>query len=179
MAPNIALATCAAFPELAEDDPLLRDELQRRGLAVLPVVWDDADVEWDAHDLVIVRSTWDYAARHERYIRWAKSVRRLLNAAEIIEWNTDKRYLAEVPHAVATAFLEPGDTFEPPAGQYVLKPSISQGSRDTARYGPGDEQRATAHAERLLEDGRAVMVQPYLKAVDDHGETALIYFDGS
>ncbi len=39
-------------------------------------------------------------------------------------------------------------------------------------------QRAREHVASLLSSGQTVMVQPYLDAVDQHGETALIYFDG-
>ena len=35
-----------------------------------------------------------------------------------------------------------------------------------------------AHVARLLVARRSVLVQPYLERVDDHGETALMYFNG-
>ena len=35
------------------------------------------------------------------------------------------------------------------------------------------------HVQRLLDGGRSVLLQPYLDRVDEHGETALIYFDGA
>ena len=55
----------------------------------------------------------------------------------------------------------------------MIKPTVSAGSRDTARYRPGEEDRARAHLNGLLADGRTAMVQPYLDAVDDHGETGI------
>jgi glutathione synthase/RimK-type ligase-like ATP-grasp enzyme len=125
-----------------------------------------------------VRSAWDYSARRDEFVAWARSVPRLLNPADVIEWNTDKRYLQRVPRAVATAFVEPGDGWDPPAGEYVVKPTVSAGSRDTARYGPGEEAAAREHVAALQAAGRTVMVQPYLGAVDTHGETALLFFDG-
>ena len=178
MPARVALATCAELPELGEDEPLLLHALRARGVAAEPAVWDDPAVDWGAYELVVVRSTWDYALRREQFAAWAQSVPRLLNAPEVIRWNTDKRYLAEVPRAVHTEFVVPGQTWEPAAGEYVVKPTISAGSRDTARYGPGDEARACAHVAQLLSGGRAVMVQPYLAAVDDRGETALVFFAG-
>jgi glutathione synthase/RimK-type ligase-like ATP-grasp enzyme len=175
---RIALATCAELPRLGGDEPLLLDALRDRGATAEPVVWDDPAVEWDAYALVVVRSTWDYTPRREQFVAWAQSVPRLLNAAEVIRWNTDKCYLAEVPWAVETTFVTPGLAWEPTAGEYVIKPTISAGSRDTARYGPGEEARAEAHVAQLLSAGRTVMVQPYLTAVDEHGETALVFFGG-
>jgi hypothetical protein len=39
---RLALATCRAYPRLADDDRLLRDALLARGVAAEPVVWDRA-----------------------------------------------------------------------------------------------------------------------------------------
>ena len=75
-------------------------------------------------------------------------------------------------------FLGPGEPFAAPAGEYVVKPSVSAGSRDTARYAPGEEERAAALVERIHATGRTAMVQPYVHAVDHEGETALLFFDG-
>jgi glutathione synthase/RimK-type ligase-like ATP-grasp enzyme len=59
----------------------------------------------------------------------------------------------------------------------VVKPSISAGSNDTARYAAGDP-RVAAHVARLHAEGRAAMIQPYVEQVDEAGETALIYLGG-
>ena len=178
MAPRVALATCAQLPELADDEPMLVEALSVRGVEAEPRVWDDPAVDWGAYGLVVVRSTWDYAARREQFVRWADSVPRLLNSAAVIRWNTDKRYLAELPRAVPTEFVALGGSWEPPAGEIVVKPTISAGSKDTARYGPKDRTRARAHVQALTAAGRTAMVQPYLDAVDEHGETALLFFGG-
>lgn len=171
----IALATCSHFPTGDGDDALLAEALPEARWAI----WDDPAVDWDEFDLVVIRSTWDYQERHDEYLRWVRSVPRILNPLEVIEWNTDKRYLAEVPGAVPTSFLAPGESFAAPSGEYVVKPSVSAGSRDTARFVPGDEDRAAALVARIHAGGRTAMVQPYLHAVDDVGETALLYFDGT
>lgn len=188
MALRIALATCAELPQLADDEPLLLEELRARGVDAEPAVWDDRAVDWTAYAVVVVRCTWDYSWRRDEFVAWAEAVPRLLNAPEVIRWNTDKRYLAELPNAVATEFVDgdgAGDppawdprAWDPPAGEFVVKPTISSGSRHTARYGPGDEEQARAHVHELVSAGRTVMVQPYLDAVDEHGETALLFFGG-
>jgi hypothetical protein len=178
---RVALATCAALPQLADDEVPLLEALRAHGVATEPAVWDDPEVAWDAYDLVVVRSTWDYVPRRGEFVAWAQAVPRLLNGADVIRWNTDKHYLAALPRAVQTQFLEPGEPgerWQPPDGEYVLKPTVSAGANNAARYGPGDEIRAGQHVTRLLSAGRTVMVQPYLKAVDEHGETALIFFGG-
>ncbi len=178
MTPRVALATCSAFPRLTDDDPLLLDALRARGIDAEPAVWDAPEIDWSSYTLVVIRSTWDYVGRREQYVEWARALPRVLNRADVVEWNTDKRYLGQLPRAVPTEFLAPGEPFRAPPGEYVIKPSVSAGSRDTARYGPGEDARARAHVERLLIAGRTVMVQPYLQAVDDRGETALLFFGG-
>lgn len=187
MTARIALATAAGFPDLDEDGPALVAALAERGLAAEPAVWTDPDVDWSAYDLAVVRCTWDYHERRDEFVAWARRVdeqTRLANPADVLAWNTDKTYLHTLQRAslpvVPTDWLEPGDTFVvPEVGEYVVKPAVSAGSRDTNRYLAGDhDELAVAHAQELLAAGRTVMVQPYLAQVDTYGETALLFFGG-
>ncbi|SDT62184.1 ATP-grasp domain-containing protein [Actinoplanes derwentensis] len=178
--PRVALVTSAGFPDLWDDDHPLRDALRGRGVAVDAVRWDDTAADWAAYDLTVIRSPWDYTARHEQFVAWARSVPRLANPAGVIAWNTDKRYLSELAAAgipvIPTEFVGPGDTWTPAAeGEWVVKPTVSAGSQDTGRYLlPGQTGLAVAHVERLTAAGRTAMIQPYLSAVDTAGETAVL-----
>jgi glutathione synthase/RimK-type ligase-like ATP-grasp enzyme len=182
----IALATAAEVADLDPDDRLLADALARRGVRGVPAVWDDADVAWDRFDLVVVRSTWDYAPRRDAFLAWAETVggaTRLHNPAEVLRWNTDKRYLRDlaadgVP-VVPTHWVEPGDAVAWPGDwdEFVVKPAVSAGSKDTARYLAVDRATAEAHVGALAAAGRTVMIQPYLPGVDTAGETAVLYLD--
>lgn len=181
--PRVALATCSYFPEGDEDDAGLPEAI---GGPVEFAVWDDPAVDWSAYDLVVIRSTWDYQGRREEYLAWAAQVGdRLVNPYDVIAWNTDKRYLREVAEAglpvVETALVEPGEAFAAPAdGEYVVKPTISAGSRDTARFaGDADRDRAAALVAAIHATGRTAMVQPYVASVDARGETATLFFDGA
>jgi hypothetical protein len=63
----------------------------------------------------------------------------------------------------------------------VVKPAVSGGGVDTGRYDlsdPVERRLAGVHAARLSDGGRLVMVQPYLSAVDEQGETALVWLCG-
>ncbi len=188
MTSRIALATAAEFPDLDEDGPVLLAALAEEGIEAEPAVWSDPRVDWSAYDLVVVRSTWDYQDRHAEYLDWARRVAAattLANSAEVLAWNTDKTYLRTLQQAglpvVPTDWLEPGDAFVvPEVGEYVVKPAVSAGSRDTNRYRSGDhDELAVAHATALLAAGRTVMVQPYLSQVDTYGETAMFFFGGA
>ena len=182
-AARVALATCAAFPLLDEDDVLVLPELERLGITPIPAVWDDTTIDWNDFDLVVLRSTWDYAERRDEFLEWARTVPRMLNAFPIVQWSSDKHYLLDLQNAgiatVPTSFVEPGDVpwSEPGTAEFVVKPAISAGSRNTVRYRAGDE-RADLHVRELLADGRSVMIQPYLERVDTSAETAVLFMGG-
>lgn len=181
--PRVALVTCADLPALDPDDQLVLPLLAGHGIKVLPAEWNDPAVDWSGFDLVVLRSPWDYAPQRDAFVTWAAGVARLANAAPVVEWNTDKRYLADLAGAgvpvVPTAWVPPAVGWEPPAaGEWVIKPAVSAGSRDTGRYrlaDAGDRRLATEHVRRLQRQGRLVMVQPYLSAVDTYGETGLVF----
>ncbi|MEQ4305670.1 hypothetical protein ABNF97_30535 [Plantactinospora sp. B6F1] len=185
--PRVALVTCAELPGLDPDDRLLLEPLAERGIRVEPAVWDDPGVDWAGYALAVLRSPWDYPTRRAEFVAWAETVPRLANPADLVRWNTDKRYLRELTEAdlptVPTTWLGPDTAWTLPSapGEYVVKPVVGAGSLDTGRYDLADaEQRdlAAAHVQRLQAAGRWVMVQPYLAAVDTAGETALLYVAG-
>lgn len=184
--PLVALVTCRDLPDLDPDDQPLVPALADRGIQARPAVWDDPDLDWDVFDLCVLRSSWDYTQRRGEFVSWLRGVPRVTNPAPVVEWNTDKRYLAELADAgvptVPTTFVEPGDDWTPAAsGEFVVKPSVGAGSRDTGRYDaddPDHRRLAVAHVQRLATAGRTAMVQPYLAAVDTAGETGVVHLGG-
>ena len=107
---------------------------------------------------------------------------RLINPPELIAWNTDKRYLDDLAAAgipvVPTSFVAPGGPVVLGSEDCVVKPTVSAGSKDTARFAAGEHERALELVERIHASGRTAMVQPYIPSVDERGETALLYFGG-
>ncbi|MGY1810621.1 RimK family alpha-L-glutamate ligase [Blastococcus sp. SYSU D00669] len=188
--PSVLLASCAEARGLDDDEPLLLAALADARLTAGVADWADPAADWAGADLVLVRSTWDYAPRRADFLAWARSVEAvtaLHNPAAVLEWNTDKRYLAELAGAgiavvpttwAATAAQVPG-ALARWDGDLVVKPVVSAGARDTARFRTGDRTAAGAFAERVLRTGRPVMVQPYLHRLDDEGETGLVYLAGA
>lgn len=181
--PRVALATCKEISQYDEDAPALLAALAAQPLAVESVDWDDPAADWAAYDLVVITSTWDYVPRREEFLAWTQQVPQLLNTPEIVRWNTYKGYLDDLASAgvpvVPTAFLAPGDPVElPVAGEYVVKPAVGAGARDTSRYSTEEAADATAHIARLHHRGITAMVQPYLAAIDTQGESALLYLGG-
>ena len=185
---RIALVTARGALELDEDMPLLRAALRVEGAEVETPCWDDPGIDWKRFGSALLRSTWDYADRIDEFLAWCDRCAagtHLVNPPEVIRWNTDKHYLADLARAgvpvVPSRFVEPGadaraDLEAFLAGgassltigvacefeEFVVKPAIGAGSRDAARYGRSEAGLALEHVHRLLAAGRSALLQPYL-----------------
>lgn len=180
---RIAIATFTGMPPEFRDDELLLALLAERGADVTYRPWDEDGLDWDGFDLVVARSPWDYAVRHDEFVRWVASVRAPLeNAPELIRWNSDKHYLGDLGRdgvpVVATTYVEPGDPAPEITDEVVVKPTISAGARSTGRFSPDSAAAGRELIERITAAGGTAMVQPFLASVDSAGETAVVTIDG-
>ncbi|MGQ4385945.1 ATP-grasp domain-containing protein [Streptomyces sp. SAS_270] len=186
---RIALATYRPDPgEVSRDVdlPVLVRALEGAGAGAEAVYWDDPDADWGAYDLVVIRSTWDYSWRAAEFVAWAErcgKATRLANPAQVVRWNTDKRYIGDLAAAgvpvVHTRYVAPGDPVDLPEDhEYVVKPTSGAGARFAARYTPGERETALRQLARMHEEGLTAMVQPYLAHIDRTGERALQFFGG-
>ncbi|MEU9169125.1 hypothetical protein AB0D34_15195 [Streptomyces sp. NPDC048420] len=186
--PRVALVTYDPRPEPHRDRdlPVLAAALREAGAEADTVFWDDGDVDWADYDLALIRSTWDYSWRAAEFTAWAErcgKATRLANPAEVVRWNTDKRYLGELAEAgvpvVPTRYLAPGDPLDlPDAHEYVVKPTSGAGARYAARYTPDQHETAVRQLRRMHVEGLTAMVQPYMRGIDAGGERALQFFGG-
>ena len=200
--PSLAIATCAQYPELHEDDQRLADALTRRGVDVIPAVWDDPSVRWDRYDRVVIRSTWWYYEKPEAYRRWLEGFLArpgvLWNPPEAVLANVHKGYLLDLARAgvpvVPTELVRAGESASLVEilerrgwRRAVVKPAVSAGAADTwkvsddpADVGPaclGIERAGEALREALAR--RDMLVQPYLDELNDGGEWSLIFIGGA
>ncbi|MFE3993110.1 RimK family alpha-L-glutamate ligase [Streptomyces goshikiensis] len=182
---RVALATDAFGRARDAELPVLIAALRERGVDAVAADWDDPAFDWAARDAVVIRSTWDYPGRPAEFLAWAArvgGVTALHNPVEVVRWNSDKTYLTELAAAgvptVPTRFIAPGEPVElTERGEIVVKPSVSAGARDSARYTPAQRGAAEAHVRMLHEGGATAMVQPYLERIVD-GERALVFLGG-
>jgi len=185
----IAYVTYRVEPHRPDPDPdieLAVAAFERLEVTTDVVEWDDETVDWARFEAALLRSTWDYVPRYAQFMSWAArtaELTRLVNPLDVVARNTDKRYLLTLRAAgvpiVPTLLLEPGDVPRVEAtgwSRVVVKPTVSSGSRDTiVTTSPAE---ADAHARRILSGGRNVLVQPYLDAVDEEGEVAVVVLGG-
>lgn len=180
---ELAIVTCDAMVGASADDEELATVLQWRGHQVDIRSWSDPTTDWGAYDLAVLRTTWDYSTRHEEYLAWLRSCpARVLNPPDLVAWNSDKRYLGDLAAAglpvVPTRFVAPGEPVPALGGEVVVKPTVSAGSRLTGRFSPPAHDQARVLLAAIAVLGKTAMVQPYLAAVDQTGETDIVLIDG-
>ena len=171
----------------------LQDALDGAGIAATPTPWT-AHVD-DARGLqryarVLPLLAWGYHHDHARWLRacatWTREAVPLSNPAEVLAWNSDKRYLLElaargvaVPPTTSTdrvtregldaAFDATG------AEELIVKPAVSGGAWRTRRVRRDDAIDDFA-ADGM--PGPTMLIQPYLPTIESEGETSLLYFGG-
>ena len=161
------------------------EPLYTAGARVDPVAWTDVG-DLGAYDLILPLIAWGY---HQWYAEWLMLLDRLeeeqacvANPVEVLRWNSDKAYLAElgergistVPTLAFAALSEPAlararDEFG--CAELVVKPAVSASAYGTFRLGPGEALPEQVRGWRML-------VQPWLERIVDAGEYSLIFFDG-
>lgn len=182
--PDVLLVTCADLPDGEPGGHLLVDALARRGLESTWVRWDDPDVDWTAAQVVAARSPWDYESRREEFLDWARSVGpRLLNGADVFEWNTDKTYLLDLERTslpvVPTVTVADESELAPALARFlpaVVKPRVAVGGRGVVVFDaePGGPAELD---ESMLAPGPWI-VQPLVESVHDEGETSVFVLGG-
>lgn len=184
----IALVSSAYARELDTDLPYLVRAFADRGVTAEIIDWDTADEDWTRFSSAVIRSPWDYHRRFTEFLAWLDRVSTLTtlwNTADVVRWNLDKHYLAEMTAAgldvIPTTYVESGDDLggltELLGGDIVVKPTVSAGANNSWRH-TGEADAAAVHAHEILALGKSVMIQPYQRFIDDKGETGLVYFGG-
>jgi len=171
------------------DLPLQVVAFANAGIDLVHAAWEDETVAWDSFDLVVVRSPWNYVENLDEFRNWLGDQRGMTtfhNPVELIEWNIDKRYLADLAQRgvpiVPTAFVHSIKEFRSAiqsfgSAEIVVKPSVSAGSRLTGRFLKADGA-AEVLATEIFANDLTVMAQPYAARIDSEGEIGTVLFDG-
>ena len=191
---RFALASCADLLSWEVDDWPLHSQLLRRGHTISTPAWTDPGVDWSVFDAVLLRTTWDYAHQRDAFVAWADRVARqtlLINSAELVRWNTDKRYLKALAlsgvRTIETCWIERGERldvrFEMDRRGWrrgFIKPVFGATARETLRFSATEEglTQAQAHLDRLVKD-EPLMLQPYVGSVEQVGERSAIVIAGA
>ena len=177
------------FFELEEQMGKLAPALKVRGFKAELVLWNEAGRRAGEFAAMLPLFVWDYfqgdnSQKFLAQIEMAAKVTTVLNPPEILNYNSDKRYLEDLekrgapvitamtvnkvtPDITAQAFKTFGcDTI-------VIKPQVGAGAWRQALLSKGDSYPAAED----LPPARAI-IQPFLPSVLTEGEYSFLYFDG-
>ncbi|MGC4046380.1 MAG: hypothetical protein QM758_21525 [Armatimonas sp.] len=173
------------------DDGLLQAALAMHDIDSVRVDWSEPTVDWSSFDAALFRTTWDYFDRFPEFSAWlaqAEKQTHLLNPTELLWWNVDKHYLADLEARgvpiVPSRFLEKGSdtpllTLLEESGwdEAVLKPCVSGGARHTYRLNQVTAANYDAITAELLQS-EAMMLQPFITDIMAGGEDSLMVIGG-
>ncbi|MEP6732794.1 MAG: hypothetical protein ABJE10_19270 [bacterium] len=189
---RVALATSSKVSSLTDDDRLLVSALAAHGVHAEPAVWTDVDRDWRCYSAVVIRSTWDYHLNHVAFLAWLDRLEsagvHVFNPPSLVRWNAEKSYLRELADrgiaTVPTRWVECREEISLPAilhetgwDDVVIKPSVSASAHQTWRVSLHDTSSSDAQFRAMVTNGR-VMVQPFLRAIQDDGEWSLLFYGG-
>lgn len=174
------------------EDSLLVNALMKEGLSVGRFSWSDHEVNWDNVKSVIFRTTWDYFDRYEEFKKWFDQIRNkvmMFNSADIIEWNRDKIYLAEMAdkriNIPETIFIGAGRednlssiVHDLSTEEFVLKPNVSGAARLTYRLHKNELNDFEETYKNLISE-EDFMVQSFQLNILSKGEISLVLIDGN
>lgn len=176
---------------ILEDDRCVQLALEKRGLKVVRMNWDNAAFDWTETRCAIFRTTWDYFDRFAEFSTWLDTVSKktqLINSIETIRWNVDKHYLQDLAAKgvtiPTTIFIEKGDkrTLSQVVestnwSKLIVKPAISGAARHTYFF---EREGAKEHEEifRQLIQDEAMLLQEFQGKILTKGEVALIVLGG-
>jgi glutathione synthase/RimK-type ligase-like ATP-grasp enzyme len=159
--------------------------LRSGGAEVAEVAWT-TDSDLGAFALVLPLVAWGYHLDYRRWLAFLDRAQRealpMVNPPELLRWNSDKAYLAElgaagVPTVPTVAVLACStDDLEEARRSFgtdwlVIKPPVSASAMGAHRIGPSDDVPADSR-------GRPMILQPLVEEVSRTGEFSLMLFDG-
>jgi glutathione synthase/RimK-type ligase-like ATP-grasp enzyme len=189
---KIALVTSEELNGLTQDDQILFRELRSRNLDVVPAVWDDPKINWHDFALVIIRSTWDYVGKIDKFMTWLDFLEeneiKVWNSVEIIRNNINKIYLKKLEEhgifIIPSFWIDKGNNTDLTKilrknnwQKAVIKPSISATAYNTFLVSPETLQAGQEALNKILNESGAI-IQKFIGEISEKGEWAFIFFKG-
>ncbi len=177
--------------QILTEDEILRNALEQKGLRVHRIDWTNTDFDWTTTKSVLFRAVWDYTNRYEEFlafINFVSTKTMLINPLETILWNLDKHYLRDLQYRginiPPTNYIEKGNTTtlrdlhrSNNLTETILKPAMSAGARHTYKLNSNNLDMHEEIFQQLIKN-EAMMLQPFLHSIIDHGETTLVVIGG-
>lgn len=182
----LAFATCREMPGLQPDDEPIAAALRELGAEVRALPWNGPLAPFSACDLVVVRSTWDYAQTPAEFLVWLDQLAgaglAVTNPPALMRWNACKDYLLDLaargaPLAPTRKVAAQADEIrramaELGLDEAVVKPVYGAGASGLSVVRADDGEGLAAAADRLGYDG---LVQPLIPEIRTVGEASLTF----
>ena len=177
--------------QVLDEDCLLQEELEKKGLKVCRKDWADKDFQWEKTKYAIFRTTWDYFERFEEFFSWIEKTKhktQFINSIDIINWNIDKHYLEELErkgvNIAPSIFIEKGERktlkqlfIETQWEEAVIKPTISGAARHTYRVNQNNLTEYEEIFQKIVKE-ESMIFQQFLKNIIKQGEISLVLIGG-
>ncbi len=174
--------------DVPQEDELLNQYLIQHNAHFEWVVWDDAAVQWEKYERIVIKSPWDYFEKEAAWYAWLKRVQHLpvLNPVEVLKWNSNKRYLQQIADAghaiVPTYWIEQEEEINWTqlftvftTDKLVIKPCVSGGAMHTyvVKKQDTDLQKTVVALAKTI----PLMAQPFVAEIPEKGEWSLVFFN--
>ena len=193
MSRKIAFLSMDDMAGFISDDDLVFDAFRMRDIDVETVSWR-ADCDWNQFDAAIIRSTWDYQSFFKDFLLALRSIEQsralLMNSLDVVQWNIDKRYLADVQKngvsVIPTTWMDQFDleliedsVHAFGSDELIIKPTVSANADNTIRFLADDLETAQLTDELgKVFACRSAMIQPFVGSVLTEGEYSLFVIGG-
>jgi glutathione synthase/RimK-type ligase-like ATP-grasp enzyme len=176
---------------VSESDRLAQRALEAQGALVRALPWNSPAETVDGHDVVVLRSNWDYHFDVESFEAWLARAEasgvNIWNPVPLVRWNLTKRYLLDLAKVgvpvVPTARLDDPATLprllaERGWAVAVVKPAVSASGHHTIRVTLDD---APSVVDALVAGHLRTpsIVQPFVPEIAASGEWSLVFVDGA
>jgi glutathione synthase/RimK-type ligase-like ATP-grasp enzyme len=188
---QIAFVTCSTKPDFASDDLHAVQLLQKSGVRVQAVPWDNDFSNWKSFDKVILRSCWNYHLHPEKFLTWLRKLEdekvNLFNPVKTVRWNLHKNYLQDLAQQKVripqTVWLKKGASADLSDlikqhewNKAVIKPAVSATAHNTFLASAEQAKDYQLKFNALLQEDD-FLVQCFLPEVQSEGEWSLIFFN--
>tara|TARA_B100000497_G_C7649564_1_gene390724 strand:- start:214 stop:1065 length:852 start_codon:yes stop_codon:yes gene_type:complete len=184
---KIAIATCNKVPTLTDSEKLLITLYSQKGIIATPEVWDNPNVKWEAYEVVIIRSVWDYHLYAQLFLNWLNLLKSkgvmVLNDVNLIKENHNKFYLknlaAKGVSIVPTYYIPSGQPLEMEEldwDKMVIKPAISASSYRTKLFKNEEFEEIKNEYEEWLKTSD-YLIQKFIPEIQSFGELSIIFFN--
>lgn len=189
---HCAFLTLCERGDFVIDDEHAIGPLSELGWRVSTVSWRQTEIPWRDFDAVIIRSTWDYWDDVPAFLEVLRQIdreTRLANSLEIVQWNLEKTYLADleckgvgIVPTIWPGEVRPGSfqqfSRQLKSDELVIKPVIGANGDKAFRVSPADPEQRRAMISDCFNDRRA-LVQRFMPAILTEGEYSLFFFSGA